>query len=85
MENGRAYRVHHELSSKDGPEYQKVSGPEEGLRMIKVLINRDLEDITIDSNSFGVEVYGEDGWEEWTNEAGLTTMSIIEQEEKEEN
>ena len=59
-------------------EYKDVEDTYKALLMIHNMIEEDLKDESIKDNTFGLEIYGENGWEEWASHDGEDIMQVLE-------
>lgn len=57
---------------------EPVNTPQEGYDWIQKTANRQLEATNIEWSVFGLEVYAEDGWEEWYDEEGRDVDEALE-------
>jgi hypothetical protein len=50
--------------------YYKVDNPKQGHALIEQMANLQLTQPTIECNVFGLQVWADEGWEDWYNDEG---------------
>lgn len=64
------YRVWNVINVPGPAHYYTVSSPKQGHALIEEMADLQLTQPTIESNVFGLQVMGSEGWEEWYDEEG---------------
>ncbi len=73
----KQYRVWWVINPPNPPHFTSVSSPEEGLKLIKEEIQRQLNSPVIWGNAFGLETFEDGEWSEWYDEGGFDIMEVL--------
>jgi hypothetical protein len=73
------YRIWYVTNIPNEPVFEDVESPETGAKRMKVLIEEQLQDSSIESNAFGLEEYYPEfkDWGEWYNDMGEDVLEAF--------